>query len=173
MKNITLFITILLVGVVFSACHKDNSLPTYTISANPLFTDTLLIHQNDTVALGSTITYTTAGYVSDTTQSIYYTSIVVADSAKGTPYYTIGYTPANSSSGLYKITRTIGSQNASTGLWAWTANIAVPAPAGLLSSGKKVRATINFAYQLSLSSYTQGTISRTDGTKPHNFVYIK
>jgi hypothetical protein len=159
-KHLLLSLNIL----VFLACNKGTTLPTYTVPASANITVTSFNHTEDTVNVGDTIYLTAAGTIFDTLYIYGYYSI--SSTAPGSPVYSVG-----SSSSPIRVPAVLQSGNVN-GLNSWTATIALTNLT--TTANTKLKITGNFIYQLSLSSQgTNTALSIADAGQTNKTIFVQ
>jgi hypothetical protein len=160
MRNIVLFILIVVAGGFVVSCEKHDTMPPYTVST--IFNATSsMSHNKDTVSsAGDVIVITAKGGIADTSRT-YGISVAVkaVDSANISLIWAAEYIKS-----LTVTFDTVGYANSK--LFRWTASISLPLPA--ITAKSKFKASALFTYGLNLSSQT-GNPTGTDG----KFVYAK
>jgi len=160
MRNIVLFILIVMAGGFIVGCSNHDTLPPYSVPT--IFNATSsMSHNKDTVkSAGDTIVITARGGIADTSRTYGISAAVKAvDSANTSLIWAAEYIKS-----LTVTFDTVGLANSK--LYRWTAVISVPLPAIVAKS--KFKASALFTYGLNLSSQT-GNPTGTDS----KFVYAK
>lgn len=167
MRNIFFLLLVILASAAsIAGCVKSAALPVSPPSPSQIFTPGSLKHTADTVNVGDTVQLNASGSIWDTTKTI---SVFLTATYGGATAGSFNYGTVTAP---ILVKRVINPALNSSGLYPWTATIALPG-ATLVAHKTTLAITATYVYQLSLSSQLPPSMSATDAGIKTKTVYVK